>query len=101
MPTIHEIQTATAITTEAYTALDNALQHLRHALRCAGRALPYLAEGTPTAAHCAELYADIAAAARSCANLLDHLDGYGAPSLDDRRQAIDDAKQRHPAGRAL
>ncbi|MCV7051113.1 hypothetical protein H7H82_10975 [Mycobacterium heidelbergense] len=88
-------------TTEAYTALANALQHLRHALRCTGRAIPDLGEATPAALRGAELCVDITAAARSCANLLDHLDGYGTPSLDDRRQAIDEAKERHPAGGAL
>lgn len=67
-----------AINTEAHTALTHALEHLRRALQCTGRALPDLAEGTHAARRCAELCADVTAAARSCANLLDHLDGYGA-----------------------
>jgi hypothetical protein len=75
--------------TEAHTALTHALQHLRHALRCAGRAIPDLGEGTPAARRGAELY-DVTAVARSCADLLDHLDGYSA----------DEAKRRHPAERA-
>lgn len=76
-------------TTEAHTALTHALQHLRHALRCTGRAITDLGEGTPAAVRGVELSADVAASARSCANLIDHLDGYGVPALDERRQAID------------
>lgn len=73
----------------AHAALTNTLQHLRHALRCAGRAIPDLGEGTPAALRGGELCADVAAAARSCANLLDHLDGYAGGSPG------------HPAGVAL
>lgn len=93
----------TATTPEAHTALTHALQHLRHALRCAGRAIPELAEGTPAAAHCAKLCADVTAAACSCANLLDHLDGYGAAHAlnEAHREGIDAAAPPHPAGRAL
>lgn len=92
--------TTEIVTTEAHTALTHTLQHLRHALRCAGRAIPDLGEATPAAQRGAELCVDITAAARACANLLDHLDGYGAPALVDRRQAIDKATQRHSTGSA-
>ncbi|WP_201408426.1 hypothetical protein [Mycobacterium paraintracellulare] len=88
---------------DVYTALTHALQHLRHALRCTGRAMSDLDDGTPAVLRGAELCADINAAARNCATLLDHLDGYRcATVLDDgRRQAVDAAKQRHRVGNAL
>lgn len=88
------------IPTDVYTPLTHALQHLRHALRYTGRAMADLDDGTPAVSRGAVLCADINAAARACANLLDHLDGYGVPSLDDRRQAIAAAMDRHPAGSA-
>ncbi|MBI2696162.1 hypothetical protein [Mycobacterium nebraskense] len=75
----------TTTTIGPHTALTHALEHLRHALRCAGRALPDLGECTPAALRGAELCADVSAAARACANLLDHLDGYA------------DGAQGHPA----
>lgn len=92
---------ATTPTAEAHTALTHALQHLRHALRCTGRAIADLGEGTPAAARGAELSADVAAAARACANLIDHLGGFHVPDVGDHLQAIDEAKRRHPAGTAL
>ncbi|MEE3753412.1 hypothetical protein [Mycobacterium intracellulare] len=92
--------TTEIVPTEAHTALTNALRHLRHALRCAGRSMADLGEATPAALRAAELCVDVTAAARACANLLDHLDGFRSPALDDRRQAIGEAKQRHPAGSA-
>lgn len=77
-------------TPDAHTALTHALQHLRHALRCVGRAIPDLDEGTLAAARCAALTVDITAAARGCAGILDRLDA-----------EIGAAKDRHPAGTAL
>ncbi|AFC47933.1 hypothetical protein OCO_15700 [Mycobacterium intracellulare MOTT-02] len=47
------------------------------------------------------MHGDILAAGRAVANLIDRLDGYGTPSVDDRRQAIDAAKANRPAGSAL
>ncbi len=91
----------TATTPAAHTALTHALQHLRHALRCAGRAVPALGEDATAALLGGELCGDVAAAARSCANLIDHLEGYRVPDVGERRQGIDAAKQRHPAGTAL
>lgn len=93
----------TATAPEAHTALTHTLQHLRHALRCAGRAMADLDEQTLAALRCAELCADVTAAARSCANLLDHLDGYGAAhALNEAHcQGIGAAALPHPAGRAL
>ncbi|TAM67446.1 hypothetical protein [Mycobacterium sp.] len=91
-------------TTEAQTALTHSLQHLRHALRLVTTTDRLIIAGAPESLatqRCAVLYSDIAAAARSCANLLDHLDGYGTPSLEDRRQAIAAAMDRHPAGSAF
>ncbi|ORV90674.1 hypothetical protein AWC11_12080 [Mycobacterium interjectum] len=77
-------------TPDAHTALTHALQHLRHALRCVGRAIPDLDEGTLAAARCAALTVEIAAAAGGCAGILDHLDA-----------EIDAAEECRPAGRAL
>lgn len=91
-------------TTEAHTALTHALQHLRHAMRLTTSTDRLIVASGPESSEtqrCAALYADIAAAARSCANLIDHLDGFRAPDVGERRQAIDAAKQRHPAGTAL
>ncbi|TAM63978.1 hypothetical protein [Mycobacterium sp.] len=95
---------APIIPTEAHTALTHTLQHLRHAMRLitsTDRLLVAGAPDGPATQRCAVLYSDIAAAARSCANLLDHIDGYSTPALDDRRQAIAAAMERHPAGTAL
>lgn len=83
--------------TEAHTTLTHALQHLRHALRLITTSDLLIVASDPDASEtqrCAALYADIAAAARSCANLIDHLDGYHTPGIDA-------AKRRHPAGTAL
>ncbi|ASL11055.1 hypothetical protein MYCODSM44623_04363 [Mycobacterium intracellulare subsp. chimaera] len=92
-------------TTEAHTALTHALQHLRHAMRLTTSTDRLIVAGGPEAPEtqrCAALYADIAAAARSCANLIDHLDGFRAPGVGERRQAVfDAAKRRHPAGTGL
>ncbi|UGT94871.1 hypothetical protein KN246_15890 [Mycobacterium intracellulare] len=96
---------APIIPTESHTALTHALQHLRHAMRLVtttDRLIVASAPANPATQRCAILYADIAAAARSCANLIDHLDGYGgALSLDERRQTVAAAMERHPAGSAL
>lgn len=62
----------TATPTEAHTALTNALQHLRHAGRCA--ALAFRASDDHAAA-CAAVHGDILAAGRAVANLIDRLDG--------------------------
>lgn len=86
---------APIIPTETYTALTHVQQHLRHALRLITRT-DLITTGdpeSPATQRCAVLCADIAAAARGCANLLDHLDGFYVPEIDE-------AKQRHPAGSA-
>ncbi|MES3665238.1 MULTISPECIES: hypothetical protein [Mycobacterium] len=91
--------------TEAHTALTHALQHLRHALRLITNTDRLIVAGDPESLatqRCAVLYADLAAAARSCASLIDHLDGFPLyPLLDDHREAIAAAMSKHPAGNAL
>ncbi|WP_231588581.1 hypothetical protein [Mycobacterium nebraskense] len=69
--------------TEERTTLTHALGHLRHAMRLIASTDRLIVAGDPegpATQRCAALYADVAAAARSCANLLDHLDGHG-PAL--------------------
>lgn len=93
----------TGTPTEAHAALTETLQHLRHALRLitTDRLIVGGDPESPATQRAALLYADIAAAARNCANLIDHLDGFHVPELEDRRQAIFAAKERHPAGSAI
>lgn len=77
--------------TEAHTALTHALQHLRHALRWRGPRHPRpRRRHARRAARRGAGLCDVTAVARSCADLLDHLDGYSAEG----------AKRRHPAERA-
>lgn len=59
--------------------LENALQHLRHALRLITNTNQLVVGGTlesQATQRCAVLYTDVTTAARSCADLIDHLDGY-------------------------
>ncbi|MDT5233064.1 MAG: hypothetical protein QOJ56_949 [Mycobacterium sp.] len=61
-------------------ALTNSLRHLRHALRCATRAIPGL-EGGQAGQRTATLAADICAAARECAGILDNIGGNDEPII--------------------
>lgn len=96
MPTNHTDVRVTTNADVARTQLENALQHLRHALRCA-TPLIGVVEGNRLAAHIATAAGQTAEAARSVAACIDVVDG--CTHIDDTAAAV--AARVDPVGAAI